>query len=188
MWYGTGVIDPFTFSTGFEGDESPITASGGVQRRENVIMASSVWPTEIPGINVSGINEATNGVFAAHLQNVNISVNLSRTDLFELGSKGPYFRYAEFPTEVTCSIELTATEDGDQIDARSDQDNLSDQRIFIMLDQGVQIDLGTSNKLASIDLTGGDTGGGNVTVTYNYSNFNDFKVLMPATDPAGLTS
>ena len=31
---------------------------------------------------------------------------LSREDIFELGRKGPYFRFAEFPVEVTVEIEL----------------------------------------------------------------------------------
>lgn len=188
-WYGTGVVGPWSYLTGFEGNESPITASGGVSRRENVIMASSLWPTEIPGVSGDGNNPAdANGVFGAHIQTVTISTSLARTDLFELGSKGPYFRYAEFPTEVTTAIEITATEEVDNIDAVSTQDNLVDQTIFVMLDQGVMINLGSSNKLQSVDIAGGDTGGGNVTVTYNYSNFNDLKVLMPATDPAALTS
>jgi hypothetical protein len=40
----------------------------------------------------------------------------------------------------------------------------------------VTIDLGTKNKLQSVSYGGGDTGGGNVTNTFNYSNFNDFSV------------
>lgn len=187
-WYGTGVLGPWAYDTGFTGNESPITASGGVQRRENVVMASSYWPTEVPGISGDGTNPSINGVYSAHIQNVSIATSLARTELFELGSKAPYFRYANFPTEVTCSIEITATETGDGIDASSTADNLVDQRIFIMLTQGVMLDLGTKNKLQSVNTDGGDTGGGNVTSTYNYSNFNTLKVLMPATDPAGLTS
>jgi hypothetical protein len=176
----------------FTGSESPVTASGGVQRRENVVMGSgfSIWPTEIPGIASNGFNNyvAGSGSFSAHLQNVSISVSLGREDLFELGQKNAYFRYASFPTEVTTDIEITSTENGDNIDARSDQDNLSDQRIYIILTNGVTIDLGTKNKLSSISDSGGSTGGENRTITYSYSNFNTFKVLFPAGDPAGLSS
>lgn len=177
----------------FTGSESPIIASGGVQRRENVVMGSggSIWPKEIPGIDqVNGFNlyTAGSGSFSAHIQNVTISVSLGRTDLFELGRKGPYFRYANFPTEVTTTIELTSTELGDDIDAREDQDNLSDQTIFIKFTNGITIDLGTKNKLASVSDTGGDTGGGNRAISYSYSNFNTMKVLFPTADPAGLTS
>lgn len=171
----------------FTGNDSPITASGGVQRRENVVMASCLWPSDIRGtvgnVNVTGAD----GQFAAHIQNVNVSVNLGRTDLFELGRRGPYFRFATFPTEVTCSIEITATEFGDSKNAFQEQENLTDEPIKIVLTDGTIINLGTKNKLASISQTGGDTGGGNVTITYNYSNFNDYVCTNFVTDPAGLS-
>ena len=41
---------------------------------------------------------------------------------------------------------------------------------------GTVLNLGTANKLSSVSYTGGDTGGGNATVTYAYSNFNDLTV------------
>jgi hypothetical protein len=37
--------------------------------------------------------------------------------------------------------------------------------------------LGKKNKLSSVTYGGGDAGGGNSTVTYSYSNFNDFTVM-----------
>ena len=55
------------------------------------------------------------------------------------------------------------------------------------MNQGVSLDLGTKNKLQSISTDGGSTDGGNVTLTYNYSNFNVLKVIASG-DPAGLTS
>jgi len=42
--------------------------------------------------------------------------------------------------------------------------------------------LGTKNKLASVNYGGGDAGGGNVTVTYSYTTFNDFTVMHPHDD------
>lgn len=175
----------------FDNAEAPL-ASGGVHRRENLIMTGAagercLWPTEIPGINVSGLNETDGDSYTAHIQTINISTNLNRNDLFEQGRKAPYFRYAEFPTEVTCSIETTASESGDFVNAKQNQDNLTDQTIFLYMSAGITIDLGTKNKLSSVNIAGGDTGGGNVTATYNYSTFNDLKVLASG-DPAGLTS
>lgn len=186
-WYSapTGAA-PFTALTRFTGNESPIDASGGVSRRENVNMTLSRWPTELPGIDSTGVNVATNGVYAAHIQNVTVNTSLGRSDLFELGSRSPYFRYAEFPTEVTTTIEITATEDGDNISVDSTAENLSNQTITIWLDQGVRINMGDSNKLQSVNTQGGDTGGGNVTVTYTYTNFNDLNVTFPAQDPAAI--
>lgn len=170
----------------FTGTETA-PAISGVNRRENVRMANCLWPTNIPGIDANNVNQPSGDGMTAHIQNVNISCNLGRTDLFELGVKKPYFRYANFPTEITTSIEVTASESGDSVNAYSNQDNVSNQPIKIVLDAGVTIDLGTKNKLASVNTQGGDTGGGNVTLTYNFSNFNTMKVLATG-DPAGLTS
>ena len=177
---------------GFSGNDGPITASGGVQRRENVIMGTgtnaSRFPTELAGIDATGTNPSGTGGFSAHIQSITVAVNLGRTDLLELGRKGPYFRYANFPTEVTTTIEMTATEVGDNINARQDADNVTDQRIYIAFTNGMTVDLGTKNKLSSVSFTGGDTGGGNKTVSYTYSNFNSLKTLHPVADPAGLIS
>lgn len=188
-WNYTPSGEPWVSTTLFGATGSPILQSGGVSRRENIIMASSLWPKEIPGIDVNGINQpnGANG-YTTHLQSATVSVNLGRTEMFELGRRIPYFRYAEFPTEVTCSIELMANESGDAVNANSTGDNLSAQTIRIWLDQGVIISLGSKSKLTSIDTAGGDAGGGNVSNTYNYSTYNDFTVLSPHNDPAGLTS
>lgn len=187
VWYPDTTGVPWTTLTQFEGDDEPVLPSGGVLRRENIMMGTgSLWPTEIPGIDISGHNHESNGSFAAHIQTVSVNVSLNRTELFELGRKGPYFRYAEFPTEVTCSIEKTSDEDDDAIDALSDQDNLTNQAILIGLDHNIHINLGTKNKLQSVTSDGGDTGGGNRTTTYNYSNFNFLRITAPITDPAGL--
>ncbi|KKK94811.1 hypothetical protein LCGC14_2679070, partial [marine sediment metagenome] len=51
--------------------------------------------------------------------------------------------------------------------------------------EGARFNLGGNNKLASISYGGGDTGGGNVITTLNYSNFNSLSATHPQ-DPAGL--
>jgi hypothetical protein len=61
--------------------------------------------------------------------------------------------------------------------------NLFDQTILIYMTEGAVFDLGTRNKLSSVTYGGGDATGGNVEVTYNYSNFNSFTVTHPQ-DPA----
>ena len=45
--------------------------------------------------------------------------------------------------------------------------------------KALEIYLGEKNKLASVNYGGGDAGGGNVTVSYSYTTFNDFTVLHP---------
>lgn len=191
-WFASGLFggSPMFTSVGFDGFDSP-PGSGGVQRREDVLMGSgvsgSLWPTVIPGIHASGWNvQGGDGVFGAHLQTATISVDLGRTDLFELGRRGPYHRFVSFPIEVTCAIDVTTSE-GDLVDALADPPggtNLVDQTIKVYMREGTIIDLGTKNKLASITYGGGDTGGGNVQTTFNMSSFNTLKITHPA-DPAG---
>lgn len=190
LWFPSGLT---CFRPNFDGTDVPMSlaASGGVQRREDVLMGelaiSSRWPTEIPGITASGTNVETNGVFAAHIQTVTIRTDLGRNELFELGRRGPYHRYVNFPIEVTTEIAVTTSE-GDVVDALADPPggtNLTDQAIVVQMREGAKLDAGAKNKLKTIGYAGGDTGGGNVTVTYTYSNFNRLTVTHPQ-DPAGL--
>ena len=93
----------------------------------------------------------------------------------ELGRFGPYYKYATFPFEVTSEFEVNATA-GDLINASGAGENLTDRSIVIKDDAGTVIDLGSKNKLTSVSYSGGDTGGGNATVSFSYSTFNDIKV------------
>jgi hypothetical protein len=189
----------FTFTgTIFDNTDVPLAltqGSGGVQRRENVIFSDlngTLLPggtNGIPGISSSGTNEKTGDVFGAHVQNITISSDLGRTNLVELGRRLPYFRYVEFPTEVTCDIEVLSI-GGDQISATEegvlgDGNNLPAHTIQVLLDEGTNINLGTQNKLSNVTYGGGDTGGGNDTTTYSYTTFNEMVVVHPE-DPAGL--
>lgn len=197
-WYNAPSGTPWTSGTYFTGLETPLATGmagtlGLVQRRQNVNMTLSRWPTDVPGISgllTSGVNPTlADGSLGAHIQNVSFSVNLGRTDLFELGRRGPYFRYANFPTEVTTTIEFIAGEYGDQINAAQESTaNLSNQYIKVVLDCGITIDLGTKNKLRTVTTNGGDTGGGNVSTSYEYVNYNSLRVIASGSDPAGLTS
>jgi len=190
-WFASGL---FTASgtiftpVGFDGFDSP-PGSGGVQRREDILMGSgvsgSLWPTQIPGITASGWNLESGDSFAAHIQTVKISASLGRKDLFELGRRGPYHRFVAFPLEVTCAIDVTTSE-GDLVNALAEGTNLVDNTIKVYMREGTVIYLGSKNKLKSTTYGGGDTGGGNVKTTFNYSTFNVLTVTHPE-DPAGQT-
>ncbi len=190
VWYSgsaapTGILSfnsLFNVDSRFNNADAP-PGAGGVQRRENIDMGQSLWPTDIPGISTSGTNDWDAGQnFNAHIQNVNISVNLGREELFEQGRRGPYYRFATFPVEVTTSIEVTTNEYGDGRNAYEEQDNLNNQEIYIAMTCGVVLDLGTKNKLTSITINGGDATGGNQLTSYNYSNFNSLTVTFPGRD------
>lgn len=191
----------FTFSGSiFDNTDTPLSldsGTGGVQRRENVVFAGdsvddiTLLPggtNGIPGISSSGTNDKTADVYGAHVQSVSVSSDLGRTNLVELGRRLPYFRYVEFPTEVTCDIEVLSI-DGDRIEATEDGvlgdgNNLNAHTIRVVLEEGLKVYLGTQNKLSNVTYGGGDTGGGNDTTTYSYSNFNILTVTHPQ-DPAG---
>lgn len=180
--------------SGFDGTDAPRglgvegAASGGVQRREDVLLSGSILPSDIDGINGSGYGNGLNSLSEpiAHLQSFTCSVDLGREDINELGRKTPYFRPANFPVEVTSEIEAI-TISGDFVEANEFGDpglygttasgnNINDQSIFMLLRAGYGFDLGNKNKLSSVSYGGGDAGGGNVSCTYSYTNFNQLDV------------
>lgn len=169
-------------------DDGPI-GDGGVNRRENIQFAIvgqansgdyTVIPQDIPGVLTSGIKGVN-----ARISSITTSVDLGREDIFELGAKLPYAKTVSFPVEVTCDFEVT-TVSGDLINALDDcteagacntKQNLNERPIRISTCEGLRLWLGKKNKLSSVTYGGGDAGGGNSTVTYSYSNFNDFTVM-----------
>lgn len=172
---------------------------GGIQRRENVKMASSVLPASViraadadhlaaTSYGTAIGNNLSDGVNIAHVQNITISTDFGREDINELGQRSPYFRAANFPIEVTCEIEVIATE-GDWVQAREDGDpsftgankgnNTPNEKILIALEDGTTFDLGSANRLSSVTYGGGDAGGGNATMTFSYTTFNELSVTPP---------
>lgn len=175
----------------FNGTDSPYAlgfagaASGGIQRREDVLLSGCILPSVIQGVVGSGYGNAFDPATNApriHVQNFTCSVDLGREDILELGRKTPYFRPANFPVEVTSEIEAITTS-GDFVNASEfgatglygsvdSGNNLTNESIFILMRCGLGIDLGNKNKLTSVSYGGGDAGGGNVSCTYSFSNYN----------------
>tara|TARA_Y100000592_G_scaffold28733_1_gene45761 strand:+ start:25753 stop:26769 length:1017 start_codon:yes stop_codon:yes gene_type:complete len=154
----------------FDGTDTP---KSGVVTRVDVDLAASAIPEE-----AASQQDATNAVgigSGLHIQSVSVSTDFGQEQIQELGRFGPYTRYATFPIEVTCDFEVIATS-GDLINVSGNAGNLQDRQIIIKDTAGTVIDLGTKNKLTNVSYTGGDTGGGNATITYSYSNFNVLKV------------
>jgi len=184
----------------FDGQDSPaaltsgavdgsITASGGVQQREDVLMSGCIFPNSIMGVVGSGYANAFDpGANSPriHVQSFSVSTDFSREDILELGRKTPYTRPATFPIEVTCEIEAITTS-GDFVNAYEFGDsaldgtiasgnNTSDEDIFVCTRAGYAWDLGRKNRLSSVSYGGGDATGGNATCTYSYTNFNELDV------------
>jgi hypothetical protein len=184
------------------GDDSPlsITGSGGVNRREDVLIGSlgSIFPSEIPGISSSGyliIN--SDGSLPTHLRSISVTANLGREDIFELGRKGNYYRYVKIPAEVTSEIGVLSSS-GDMISALEEgayseggscgRYNLTNQRIVLKMCEGLIVDAGDKNKLQSVNWNGGGTDGSNQELVYSYRNFNDFIVYHPQDPNAGTST
>lgn len=185
----TGAGLAFTEDVDGVGTDAPpnlANLNGGIQRRENVDVGSSILPTALPGVAGDGTFVDGNGNPTAHVQNISISTDFSREDVLELGRKAPYYRAPNFPIEVTCDIEMIALAT-DQIQAYEEGDpafdgtanagnNTPEEAIQILLEDGTSFDLGIKNRLSSVTYGGGDAAGGNATVTYSYTNFNDLII------------
>tara|TARA_R100000008_G_scaffold28084_4_gene15546 strand:- start:20 stop:1108 length:1089 start_codon:yes stop_codon:yes gene_type:complete len=196
LWRGTEVQGKFSETS----DDAPASTGSdvGVMRREDLSFSytgtsteaitggpaaittsstGSILPNDIDGISSSGTNDkfAGTNIFKSHIQNISCSTDLGREQLFELGRKGAYYRYVTFPVEVTTEFTVIATS-GDMVNAIEEKDNLQHQKIIIRTDEGLTINAGKKNKLASVGMSGGDAGGDNVELTYTYTNFNDFDI------------
>jgi hypothetical protein len=159
-----------------------IAESGGVQRREDLIFSptvgGTVLPADVAGITSSGTNEVSNGTFGAAVQSISVSVDLGREDILELGRFKEYAKLRNPVVDVNTEIEVIS-KTGDLVDIDSAGGNTVARAISINTRDGINIDLGATNRLQSVSLGGFDAGGGNATATYSFSNANFFTVEHP---------
>ena len=176
-----GGISSFSSGVTDNGNQTKRMSKRWSLSRDNSILPSGVGG--LPGTFGSGL----------HVNSISLSCNLGREAINELGKRTPYYRYIQFPVEVTSEVEITATE-GDKVDADDFEtqsgcsaaaaSNLTNKTMKIAICDtnlangsiAYMIDLGSKNKLTSVNYTGGDTGGGNATITYSFQTFNEFKV------------
>jgi hypothetical protein len=124
------------------------------------------------------------------IQTISINASLNRENINELGFFGPYYKYTALPVEVTSEFEIISVS-GDLVNADSFDEatgcatsfsNLDYKEIVIKVcgntdSDSLVIDLGKKNKLTSVNYTGGDTGGGNVTTTFSFQTFNKLNII-----------
>lgn len=151
--------------------------AGLVAKRQAIEIGENktVLPAEVSG----NIRDNT-----GNIQTITITADFGRENNFELGRYRPYTKFTTLPLQVTCDFEVLSLS-GDIIDATSDAPRGTgyDREIVVYLDANsssasgqYKFDLGTACRLTSVNYTGGDTGGGNATVTYSYTVFNKFSV------------
>lgn len=176
----------------FNPSNGAVPTAPGIVRRYSVDFANTVLPTGDAGIPVP----QDRGITRPYVQSVTISADLGREAIQEIGSMAPYFRYVRFPLEIRSEFQIIAS-DGDTIDASdfsqntgcgNNYRNVKDKRVKLTLCAGtgtmtgsLGLDLGNKNKLTSVNYTGGDTGGGNATVTYSFQTYNKFKMTLGGT-------
>ena len=156
--------------------------SGGIARREDVLMESSIMPRSIFGVSPTGVGNNHNistGRPRAHISSITISADLGREDILELGRKSPYYKSTTFPIEVSSEFEVI-TVSGDFVNFYEERQSTPEQPIRVVLRDGTTFDLGVKNRLSSINYGGGDTGGGNLTITYSFTTQNELRIT-PAT-------
>jgi hypothetical protein len=112
-----------------------------------------------------------------HLQSVKISADLGREAIYELGRFAPYHRYVKFPLEVSSEFEIIAIEGDGRTASDAAPGNSPFEAVSVVIGTGgssLSLDLGSKNKLTSVNYAGGDTGGANVTMTYSFKGYNYF--------------
>lgn len=181
--------DDGSMSASMFDSENAKTASQTV-RRYNLKYDSCVFPTGSKGIRVPAGRDNNR----PYLQSVKVSADLGREAIYELGRMAPYYRYVKFPLEVTSEFEVIAS-DGDKMDADdfhtlegcgNNYRNVENKQVVVSVcgsggEDSLTLDLGDKNKLTSVNYTGGDTGGGNASITYSFQTFNYFKVIASGT-------
>jgi hypothetical protein len=198
VWGAVGSI-----SGAFAGNNDNPEAATGVGRRQYLDMGNCKFPDQIPGI-VGGANAniGSGSGYTVHFQNISVSTDFGREPMYEIGTMAPYHRYVQFPVEVTSEFEVMAGQSGDGINASESgyytsadvldvssptvasasdtgctpRFNLQNSTIFLQTCEGTKIWLGDKNKLTSVNYTGGEAGGDNVSITYSFQTFNDFTV------------
>ncbi len=138
-----------------------LSMGSGIQRSEQFDKPNSTLPTELDA--------------GDHIQSIDISVDIGREDIPELGRKSPYYRAVTWPVKVTTTIKVI-TNKGDQVNVLGDADNLTPRSIVIKTKEGLVINLGTQNKLNSVNFEGFNAGGGNGTCTFEYQNSNSLII------------
>lgn len=218
----TSKSSAYTFTPSFTNTDAPLAmaGSGGVQIRQDMIFYPilgsgyagtlerstaldingqlnaflTILPADLPGISSSGTNDisASTGDFGCHIQSASVSVSAGRDSILELGRKFPYFRFMNFPVQVTSEFSIIATnlDTNNATEAGIDGqgNNVINRTIKLRSKDGTWIDLGTQNKLQSVSFGGGNADGGNATLSYSYITYDAYLIAHPMDPSNGVGS
>jgi hypothetical protein len=192
---GLGTVEAMTMNEFDPSSDKKNPTAPGIVRRMNIDFAGTVLPTGTAGIPLPDKGDLTKRD-RPYVQSVTLSADLGREAIQELGRMSPYFRYVNFPLEVRSEFQVNAS-DGDRVDANDfsstagcgqSYSNVQNKEVKIRVCAGtgsvtgsLLLDLGKKNKLTSVNYSGGDTGGGNATITYSFQTYNKFTVTSAGT-------
>ena len=204
VWY-TGSVEATTLTANATaGEQIHLTPNGGhsgglnnvratgIARRWNLNLGDSVLPSGVTTWDGGIVCPYDGAKFVVpHITSLTVSCDLGREPLFQLGSRNPYTRFVNVPLEVTSEFEvvstdfdISASDFGSASACVANSRNLKAKEIYLRLcgpdtssdNFGMNFYLGKNNRLTSVNYSGGDTGGGNVTVTYSFTGYNNFYV------------
>lgn len=117
---------------------------------------------------------------AGNLTNISISTSVGRENLFKLGQYQSYHNYANLPAEVTVEFEVSATStDGIALatvgSCNSPTGGAFDEQNIVLNICGKTFTM-EKCKLSNVSYGGGDTSGGNATITFSYTTYNNLTV------------
>ena len=105
-----------------------------------------------------------------------IQADFGREAIYSLSSTAPVFRYANFPFEITTEFEVLATSVPlSSINYGTPCAGSSSGTTITITACGYSFTT-SGNVLESTAYNGGDTGGGNATLTYTYKTYNDLTI------------
>ena len=106
---------------------------------------------------------------------------VSGNDQALIASGYDFRNYASYACASDNKYDITAGVTPASVDSGEIDVGYRDQEIKVKLcgatgSDSLTIDLGTKNRVTSVNYAGGDTGGGNVTLTYSFQNYNYLKL------------
>jgi len=186
LTYTIPVDGNFTEDVTLIGTSKEITNPGAVAAPTAAPLGGAN-PAVLRRQNYSSTSTVPNEVQGKRLSQVTISADLGREAIYELGRFEPYHRFVNFPLEITVAFDVIA-DDHDNVDIDVSQvgqcqnpDLADEQEIVIRLCNSAGAITYTFNledkcTLQTVAYSGGDTGGGNVTITYTYLTYNTLTI------------
>ena len=159
----------FTEEISFTGDSKTVGGAVAIPELHN---ANPEFRPHFGGVSVGG-----SGFSGGNLNSVTVTANIGREQLYALGQYKAVTNHASLPAEITYEIETIAT-GGDGVGVSIEELGCGGQVNTVPISvSSCGVTLSSKHAaFAGVSYGGGDTGGGNATITYTYTAYNDLQV------------